>query len=476
MLPSFVRQLRAAAVVPDHGTIVAGVSGGADSIALLRLLDAARREWNFTVVAAHLHHGLRGEEADADARFVQQIAENLGLKCFVERRDIPILAAAARKGIEETSREERYAFFERVCLQVGASVVALGHHADDQAETVLLRILRGTGFRGLAGMPAVRPLLGGSPIRVVRPLLGFTRVQLLTFLSANQIPFREDHSNRDLSLLRNRIRHVVMPLLEQQVNPQARAALLRLAEQAHWFEDYFHETVSHTLDSLVVSEKEDELVLNAAALSRKSKLLQTGLIREAYATFGVGEVDLAFLHLAAVAELLSDPASGKKIELPGGVLAEKRYEQLIFTRNPHLEETEPVEELVLSVPGRLIIPNRRLEISCELINVDIHAILDLRNYGGAMSEYVDQDVIRPPLQVRSPRPGDRFTPLGAPGSKTLANYFADSKISPEVRRQVVMVCDQLGPIWVVGHRIDDRVKLTEQTRRVLLIAAKDRFT
>ncbi len=475
MLQDFVRNLHLNKLVPDDGKIVVGVSGGADSIALLHLLNEFRLHSHpgLRLYASHLHHGLRGADADADAGFVSETAGRLGIECIVERRNIAALSASSNLGIEETSRNERHAFFERTCLRYGASTVAVAHHADDQAETVLLRVTRGTGLRGLGGMPAFRPLSQGSQIRLIRPLLGFTRLELREYLASNQIPFREDRSNTDPALLRNRVRHTVLPLLEQQVNPQVRGALLRLAEQARWFEDYFHENVARTFETLLVNRTDEAIVLNATALARKSRLLQTGLIREAYASFGLGEADLTFGHLVAVADLLIEHVSGKRVQLPGGVDVEKRYEQLIFTCAPQDGHPISAEQYVVHVPGRTAIPTRSMEIHCEVNTPDAGEIALLRNQGRRMSEHLDMDAVHPPLLIRPRRRGERFFPLGAPGTKKLSDYLTDAKVPPGERVRIVIVCDQLGPIWVVGHRIDDRVKLTAKTRRVLHLEARD---
>lgn len=454
--------------------IVVAVSGGADSIALLHLLIELRAKEGLPIrlFAAHLNHGLRGNASDADEQFVRTASEQLGIECLIERRDVARIASDQGMGIEEAGRKERFAFFERICIARGARTVAVAHHADDQAETILHRILRGTGLRGLAGMSAVRPLSPGSDIRLIRPLLTITRDELRQYLSERQIPFREDESNFDTSLMRNRIRHVVLPMLEEQVNPQVQAAILRLGEQARWFEDYFQENVARTLESLLVSRTNVEVILNAPALARKSRLLQAAVVREAYAALGAGEADLAFGHLVAVVDLLDDPASGKKIELPGGVTAEKRYEQLILGFAAPNAPAPPAEQIVLRVPGRTVIASRGMEIEAELIVPDRRGLVEMRKAGGKMNEHLDFDSVHPPLLVRSRRPGERFTPLGAPGTKKLSDYLADAKVPPDERRNIVIVCDQLGPVWIVGHRIDDRVKLTSQTARVVHLQAR----
>jgi tRNA(Ile)-lysidine synthase len=443
-------------------------------MALLHLLLELNRSagWQLRLHVAHLNHGLRGEEANADAAFVQAACDSLALPCTIDQRDVRAGAAAEGLSIEEMSRRERYAFFERVCLQSGMRTVALGHHADDNAETILHRVLRGTGLRGLAGIPRSRPLGPGSEIRVVRPLLSFTKAELRTYLVDAGIAFREDRTNVSNEPMRNRIRNLILPQIEAQVNPQVRDALNRLGLQARWLDEFLQETVHRTFETLVISRTDRSLAMNAEAVLRKSRIVQTELIRMAYASLGLGEQDLSFGHLNAVLEILSDPASGKQIQLPGGLVVEKRYGQLLFA----IPSSEPREamanEIAVHCPGRTVLPVRRLEIEASIQGVNGNDIQRLRRQATRMEEFLDMDAVHGPLIVRARRPGDRFTPLGAPGSKKLADFLADEKVDPKSRETVAVLCDQLGPIWVIGHRIDDRAKLTELTRRVLHLRAK----
>jgi tRNA(Ile)-lysidine synthase len=457
----------------DSGVVV-GVSGGADSIALLHLLAGFNRElgWQLRLHVAHLNHALRGADSQADAAFVQATADQLALPCTIERREIAALTKDHDGGVEETARRERYAFYERVCLQTGCRVVALAHHADDNAETILHRILRGTGMRGLVGIPRTRMLSAHSDIRLLRPLLHLTRQELRTYLLDAGIAFREDQSNAANEAMRNRIRNIILPQIETVVNPQVREALLRLGAQAGWLEDFLQDTVERSFDTLIVSRTDQELVLNAQALSRKSRIIQTELIRRAYVSFGLGEQELGFSHLAAALELVADPTSGKQALLPGGMIVEKRYGQLIFCLPSEQPREEIAEEVAVHLPGRTVLSLRRLEIDCEEIEATPADIPRLRRAATRMEEFLDRQAVHSPLVVRPRRPGDRFCPLGAPGSKKLGDFLADVKVEPKERQRVALLCDQLGPIWVIGYRIDDRVKLTALTRRVLHLRAR----
>ncbi len=474
MLKPLSQELLSERLLAPGGAVVVGVSGGPDSMALLHLLLGLneKHDWHLKLHVAHLNHQLRGDEADKDAAFVQAAADSLSLSCTIETRGIAELAESESTGVEETGRRERYEFFERVCLLVGSKIVAVGHHADDNAETILHRILRGTGLRGLAGIPRSRPLSPNSEVRLIRPLLRMTRLSLHSYLADAGIAYREDRTNASDEPMRNRIRNVILPQIEEIMNPQVRDALVRLGEQAHWVEEYLRETVQRTFESLIISRTDQVLVLNAGALSRKSRIVQTELIRLAYRSFGLGEQDLSFAHLVSALELVADPASGKQLQLPGGMTIEKLYHQLIFSLPTDEPRERIASEITVHLPGQTLLPIRRLQIDCTVLSVGPEDIPRLRREGRRMEEYVDFDAVHPPLVVRKRRAGERFFPLGAPGSKTLSDFLIDAKVDPKERERVAVLCDQLGPIWVIGQRIDDRVKLTALTKRALHLSAR----
>jgi len=474
MIKSLAQELLDQRILGREDSVVVAVSGGADSMALLHLLLAlnATTDWKLRLHVAHLNHQLRKEDADEDAAFVQAVCDDLSLPCTIETRDIAARAEAEGIGIEELARRERYTFFERVCLKVGAKVVAVAHHADDNAETILHRILRGTGLRGLAGIPRRRSISPASDIFVARPVLHLNRKFLRDYLADAGIAFREDKSNQSNEPMRNRIRNVILPMLANEVNPQVHDALTRLGSQARWLEEFLGETVQRTFDTLVISRNDQTLTLNADVMARKSRIVQTELVRLAYASFGLGEQDLAFNHLVSALDLIADPASGRQTQLPGGMTIEKRYRQLIFSLPSDQPRETIAPQVAIHLPGKTLLPLRALELECVIEEVAACEIPRLRRTASSMHEYVDLDAVRAPLVVRSRRVGDRFFPLGAPGSKTIADFLADEKVAPAARQSVVILCDQLGPIWLVGYRIDDRVKLTSLSKRVLHLQAR----
>lgn len=448
---------------------VVGVSGGADSTLLLHALHelAQRDELQWKLHVAHLHHGLRGGDADADAHFVRELAERLGLPFHLERAEVGAEVAARGGSAEELGRQYRYEFFERVALRTGSDCVAVAHHADDDAETILHRICRGTGIRGLAGMRAVRPIAPGSRVRLVRPLLQVRRTTIEELCRERGLAFRVDRSNRSGEYTRGRIRNVVLPLLRQQLNPNVSEALLRLGEQARWLETYLRDAAARTFESLVVSDQPDHIVLNTRALLSKQRIIQAEVVRHAVALLPGGESDLSFANVEAVLRLAAEPTSGKEVHLPGALVVRKVYDRLEFQPAQRREMTAELAPVFVRCPGLTPLPQLDATLTVELHTVDPAKIEELRRAANPYEEWVDYDRLAPPLLVRGRRPGDRFWPLGAPGTKSLSDFFIDEKIEPALRARTGVLCDQAHIVWVIPLRIDERVKLRPDTRRAL---------
>ena len=448
---------------------VVGVSGGPDSTLLLHALhEVARRpDAGWTLHVAHFHHGLRGADADADEQFVAGLADRLGWPFHVERDDIGARVQAEGGSTEEVARRRRYEFLERVALQAGSELVAVAHHADDNAETILHRICRGTGLRGLAGVAELRPIRPGSRVRLVRPLLPYRRATLEALWTARGIEARVDHSNTSTTFTRNRIRHMVLPLLRESLNPNVSEALLRLAEQARWVGSYFDEAAARACEALLVSQEPGQLALNAPAMLSKHRALQAEVVRRALALVAGGEQELTFAHIEAVLRLAEDATSGKELHLPGPIVVCKRYDRLEFRPLVEAEPTPEFAPVLVNCPGQTAVPLLGAELIAELCEVGAGKIDELRRHPPADEAWLDAEHIRPPLFVRLRREGDRFHPLGAPGPKALSDFLSDEKIEPAARARTGILCDQHGPLWVIPLRIDERAKLRETSRQAV---------
>lgn len=313
-------------LAPGEGVLV-GVSGGVDSVVLLDLLAelAGEQDRRYRLTVGHLDHRLRSESAD-EAEFVADLARAHSLPILRERVDVRSLADASGEGIEHAARQARYGFFRRAAEQARATAVALAHHADDNVETVLFRIFRGTGLRGLAGIPPVRDLGGG--LRVVRPLLDFSREQLLDWARTRNLPWREDPSNQDPAYRRNVLRHELLPLVRQSVNPDVSQAILRLADQAHQAERFVQACARAALAESLSHSEANRVLIEADRLAFQQGIVRTTALREVLEDLHLPQRNLSADHLSAVDRLLFAPSG--RVNLPGGFSATRRGSQLLL--------------------------------------------------------------------------------------------------------------------------------------------------
>ena len=448
---------------------VIGVSGGADSTLLTHAMRAIseEREFGWRLHIAHMHHGLRGEDADADAAFVEDLARRLGLDFHVVRVDVCRESGENGGSIEEVARRMRYEFLERVALKTGSGCVAVAHHADDDAETILHRICRGTGIRGLAGMREIREIQPASRVRLIRPMLRERRETIELLCEERGIETRTDASNHSTEFTRGRIRNVILPTLREYLNQNVSDALLRLGEQARWLETYLRDAAARTFESLIVSDQRDHIVLNIHAMLGKQRIIQAEVVRRAVSLLPGGEQDLSFTHVDAVLRLASDGASGKELHLPGSILVRKVYDRLEFSLRGAVEHPAELASAFVKCPGATPLPQLNAELTAEICDVDAAKIEELRRTPHPYEEWFDYDRLQFPLLVRGRRDGDRFHPLGVGGAKSLSDFLIDEKIDPATRARTGVLCDQAGVVWIMPLRIDERAKLDANTRRAL---------
>jgi tRNA(Ile)-lysidine synthase len=438
-------------------TWVVAVSGGGDSVGLLRLLHHVAPSTGLRLSVAHMDHGVRGEAAQADAAFVADLAASLGLPFDLGRWQ------PERSGhFESDARRARYEWLVAVARRRGASVVAVGHTRDDQAETILHRILRGTGPRGLAGIPRRRRLAADPVIELVRPLLDVTREDVRAYVGDLGQPFREDASNADHRRTRARIRHHLLPDLARGYNPDVAQAIVRLGALARSSGRAIATTLQGLEAEAVVGVSPGRIELDRGALTKAPRFLRAELLRRVWRRAGWperGMSEMRWRRLAALARR----GDVRGIAIGGGVSASAGGSSLILARPTGLEavpaESFPTGPIPLDVPG---------EASVTWAGGRIVAEIDA---AGPSDEVLDCDRLELPLIVRAPAPGDRFAPLGMDGQSTpLADFFRGRGVPRDRRPHTPLVCDRLGIVWVVGHRIAERVKLTDGTRRRLMMS------
>ncbi len=450
--------VQAHGLIHSGETILVAVSGGPDSVCLVHLLAELRETLGVGLHIAHLDHMLRGADSEADAQYVYDLARRLRLPCTIGRRDTNGYRARHGLSLEEAARQVRYNFFVEIASAIGAHAVAVGHTADDQIETILMHLVRGSGIAGLKGMQPITVWRGpANHLVVIRPLLEVTRKETEAYCKTHHLEPRSDSSNLSSAHLRNRFRHELIPLLKGY-NPNIRDALLRTARSASDQLAFLDEQVSQLWDR-VVSEEGGELALDAKAISRLPRALKHHLLREVLRRMLGDLTDIESDHIELVSSALSKSA-GKRLSLPGGLVLSVGYDTCVIGRQPDGTcPFPPLEgEYKLSIPGDTTLPGWRVRVSI---------VPHPENKARGLGADLDLDRAGTDLVVRGRRPGDRFQPLGMKELKKLQDFMVDSKIPRPWRDRVPLVCSPEHILWVVGWRIDERAKVTEATERVL---------
>lgn len=466
-------------LISSGEVVVVAVSGGADSVCLLHVLARCQEKLDIKLHVAHLNHQLRGAESEADARYVVDLAACLDVPCTMAKRDVAAYKAERGCSTEEAARELRYDFLAEVADDVGASRVAVGHTRGDQVETILMHLLRGAGTSGLRGLEPCSPIPCRScqpaainhQILAIRPLLDVTREETMHYCREHRLEPRIDSSNLSLSFLRNRLRLELLPLL-REYNPNVDQALLRLAEIARDDIAFIEQQALQLWDELARGE-DGVIYLNKRKTAVLSLALQRQLIRLALARLWGNTRDIEASHIEAIRGLLNKPV-GKRVFLPHNITCRGGYDEIAIAVSQGSEWGEGAAkqpgapfpllqgEFPLEVPGETILPGWRVVASispaianaAKLSQSNLVAALDLQEAGDE-------------LFVRQRQPGDSFRPLGMDTPKKLQRFMIDAKIPLPRRSHIPLVCSPRHILWVVGWRIDDRVKVTENSREIL---------
>lgn len=461
--------------------VVVGLSGGADSVALTHvLLDLAPLMKIQVVGLAHFHHGLR-TEADTDEQFCRQMACDLQLPFFVGRADIGALASARGASVEETARKERYQFLADAAIQAGASHIAVGHTKNDQAETFLLRAIRGAGPLGLAG---VLPRAG----QVIRPLLDVTRAQVETYLGCRALTWREDASNQDLHIPRNRIRHELLPYVQKHLSPGIVDVLAREATIAREDAEWLRAVATQTARGIVL-RSEESVTVDLAGLVALPVPLMRRVAHQALRDAADGRF-VGFSHVDALLSLTKPEAGDIAVDLPG-VRAERRQGRLILSRRVEalgrrkldlarrdlVNSGADAEErngfrYTLSIPGEVLVPESQIALIADGPRPTWPGspMVQPRGYEVA----VDADALGGALTVRSRLPGDFVRPLGLAGRrKKLQDILVDRKVPRRLRDRVPVVTDPAGRVvWIVGHVLSEEFRVTGLSKAVITLKVK----
>jgi len=449
-------------LISDRDTVIAAVSGGADSVAMLLTLLELRERLGIRVKAAHLDHRFRGDESREDAQFVRDLCERLDVPCFTEEVNVPRFVLAHGYSKQEAARMLRYQYLVKVMKLEYGQRIATGHTADDQAETVVMRVLRGAGPDGLAGIPH-----RGEGGMVIRPLLDVWREELEAWLRERGQSWRTDSSNLTTDYTRNRVRHELIPALET-FNPSVRRALVRMGAIMSDVAAHLDRVTDEVLPAVVQAARRGLFALDSALLGHYDEALQRSLFRWVFASLRPDLAPLASRHVDNLLELLRRGDVGAAVELPGGARARLEHGRLVVSEGdgpPSFRETR------LEVPGSAEFPEARLRITAEVLSADSQESDPSRLDDGAT--LYDLDAIELPLSIRPRRQGDRIRPFGMDGTKTLKELLIDEKIPFGLRDSLPLVCEGSGGLcWVVGVRRAATAPVTDRTKRVLRIRAE----
>ena len=453
LLDTIRRTIRRHHLATPASRIVVALSGGGDSVALVHLLHALHRAGELTVAGvAHFNHQLR-DVADRDEQFCRSIAAALGYPFLAEREDVGARASRDRQSIELAGREARHQFFSRASDRLGADAVALGHTRDDQAETFLLRLLRGAGPRGLSAM---HPRNGTT----IRPLLDCRRADLRTFLAERGLPFVEDSTNADVSIPRNRVRSELIPLLEARFNPSIVDVLANQAELAR-------DEWSWMLEELTGRSVDVGSVAGLLAVPRA--LRRFALWRAM--TEAAGGRTVSLQHVDAALRIVESNTTNGCVDAPGHVV-ERIGDRIVLKtgRSNDVRTPAAVFRYPLSIPGEVSLPQHGCIVSAQFADGRDAVSATLSSRATAV---VAADSWAPPLSVRNRRPGDRFRPFGLDGQKKLQDFLVDRKVARAERDRVPLVVDADDRIvWVAGHEIDEAFRVTDASRAVLILTLR----
>lgn len=449
--------------------VIAGVSGGADSVCLFLMLLELREKIGFDLIAVHVHHGLRGEAADQDQRFVEALCEQHRIPLEIFRVNLESIAKKRKQSLEEAGRMVRREAFDSVCQKYGGNKIALAHHQNDNAETLLWNLSRGTGLDGLGG---IRPVNG----KFIRPLLCMNRKEIEEYLSKRKQSYCIDETNAGTDYTRNKLRHLVLPILEEQVNSAAVRHMNETMEQIWELQEYMQEQVEAAYQECVQehSEKACWIQIQQNSFETFPELIKKMVIRKGMEQVGGKKRDLSHKHVDVMMELMNKQV-GRTLDLPYEMHAKRNYEGIrLEKRRTYSSGEEKKAEIMqecmseLNIPGEIILADRNLKVRCKILEKPKNlSIKDIPQK--IYTKWFDYDIIKNSLIMRTRREGD-FLTITADGKKqTIKKFFINQKIPSEERDTVPLIADGDEIVWIVGYRQNQAYQITEKTKHIVEI-------
>jgi tRNA(Ile)-lysidine synthase len=437
--------------------VVVAVSGGPDSVCLLHVLQRLKKELFISLLVAHFDHGLRPGEDEAETKVVSALAESMKLP--FETGKIKSSLRPKTGSLEEAAREARYHFLERVRGKHGAQKIALAHQLNDQAETVLMRLLRGSGSSGLAGIPPCRDEV------IIRPLIEINRKEVEAYVKTQGLPYVTDSSNLRAPYLRNRIRLDVFPHLEK-FQPRLVERLAETAEILRMEDEYLEQIVAAWVDGQTETNLEGTVSVSLRSFLDLPPPLRRRAVRLLIRMVKKNLRRIGSRHVRSVMSLAEGQKPQAALDLPGKLCVQRTYERLVF-KSSSPEEGVPFD---YEIRGPGAFPLKKIGRTLTLQEMTGPVSFSKRN--SRWTAYLDAERTRYPLRVRNFRAGDRFVPLGMKGHKKIKDFFVDHKVPTEERHATPIVFSEDIPVWICGYRMDERYKVTTETKRVLKMTLK----
>lgn len=449
--------------------VIAGVSGGADSVCLFLMLLELREKIGFDLIAVHVHHGLRGEAADQDQRFVEALCEQHRIPLEIFRVNLESIAKKRKQSLEEAGRIVRREAFDSVCKKYGGNKIALAHHQNDNAETLLWNLSRGTGLDGLGG---IRPVNG----EFIRPLLCMNRKEIEEYLAKRKQSYCIDETNAGTDYTRNKLRHLVLPILEEQVNSAAVRHMNETMEQIWELQEYMQEQVEAAYQECVQEhfEKACWIQIQQKSFETFPELIKKMVIRKGMEQVGGKKRDLSHKHVDVMMELMNKQV-GRTLDLPYEMHAKRNYEGIrLEKQRTYLSGEEKKAEIMqecmseLNIPGETILADRNLKLRCKILEKPKNlSIKDIPQK--IYTKWFDYGIIKSSLYIRTRQAGDTIVIDEKGHQKKLKNWFVDEKIPKEVRDSQLLLAENNEILWVLGHRMSQAYQVKQSTKWILQI-------
>jgi len=442
--------------------VVVALSGGPDSVCLFHVLYRLKDELGISLCVAHLDHKFRGKESEEDSKFVEKLAGDFNLPCFVEEYDVPKFIKESGLSPEEAARKVRYGFLKKIFDKVKADRIALGHNLNDQVETVIMRFLRGTGVRGLAGIPPVRGIY-------IRPLIETTRGEIMEFIAKNDLKYRIDRTNLKPIYERNKIRLKLIPLLEKEYNPKLKESISNMSTLMRIENDFMEQVASEKFGEVVERINSHKVWVSFESFNKLHLALRYRVLRLCLESVLKGLKNINYKHIKEIDTFCKQGKTGAFITLPQDVKVQKSYRGFFIFKGDLEEKRDFYYEFV---PGQAVyIKEIGKKITSQVVDVDgiktpfqhdpCVALVDLSRIKSSK------------LVVRNRQQGDRFHPLGMKGIKKIKDFFIDEKIPAYERDNIPLVVDGNSIVWVAGFRLNEDYKITSKTKKILKLIMTD---